>query len=300
MRVVYIDDWLLGALISFLMNYLLLWASGRILKKNQSRWRLSAAALLGGFYYFLLCYRLEVGLVGNYEFLLFIGVGLLMLVIAYSVRSSHDFFRHVGLFGLLLVLTSGVTYFLINPPFFTGPHTYHPWQVVFVNILSLLIVTELGWGLVHRILLEKECLFPLRLSINGITKEFSALLDTGNKLVDPLTRHPVLVVEAELLKGILPAELFGLSKLLAHGEFPDNNALEFSPDWAARIRLINYSSVGKKRGFMLGFRPDEVCLLKNEPKKLPPLIIGLHHLASFSSTGNYHALLPSALLIGVD
>jgi stage II sporulation protein GA (sporulation sigma-E factor processing peptidase) len=198
------------------------------------------------------------------------------------------------------VLTSGVTYFLINPPFFAGPVTYNPWQVVLVNILSLLIVTELGWGMVHRILLEKECLFSLRLTINGITKELSALLDTGNMLIDPLTKQPVLVVEAEFFKGILPDELFGLGELLAYGEFPDNSALDFDPDWAARIRLINYSSVGKKRGFMLGFRPDEVCLLKNEPIKLPPLIIGLHHLATFSSTGNYHALLPSALLIGVD
>ena len=300
MREVFIDDWLFGALISFLMNYILLWATGRILKKNQSRWRLLLAAFLGGIYYFALCYRLEVGLVGKYEVLFFIGVGLIMLIVAYSIRSSHDFFRLVGLFGLLLVLTSGVTYFLLNPPFFAGPVMYNPWQVVFVNILSLLVVTELGWGLVHRILLEKECLFSLRLSINGITRELSALLDTGNTLVDPLTKQPVLVVEAELLKEILPDELFALSKLLAQGEFPDNNALEFGPDWAARIRLISYSSVGKKRGFMLGFRPDEVCLLKNEPKKLPPLIIGLHHLASFSKAGNYHALLPSSLLQGVD
>ncbi len=167
-----------------------------------------------------------------------------------------------------------------------------------VNFLSLLVVTELGWGLVHQLLIEKECLFSLRLTVNGMTKELSALLDTGNMLLDPITKHPVLVVEAEILKGVLPPEILGLSILFSKGEFPDNSALEFSPDWASRIRVISYTSVGKKKGFLLGFRPDEVVLLHKEPKKLPPVIIGLYNLASYTG-GGYHALLPSSLLAGV-
>ncbi|HHT48628.1 MAG TPA: sigma-E processing peptidase SpoIIGA [Firmicutes bacterium] len=296
MRVVYIDDWLFGAFVSLLMNYLLLWATGRILKKTQTRRRLFFAALLGGVYYFFLCYRIELGSVGNREVLFFLGTGLLMLRVAFPLRSVNAFLRTVGLFILLLLLTSGITYFLMYPPFFARPVAPNPWQVVFINILSLLIVTELGWGLVHQLLLEKECLFSLRLSVNGVTKEFSALLDTGNTLIDPLTKEPVLVVEAALFQGVLPGKILTLSQLLAEGGFPDNKALDFSPEWAARLRFISYTSVGKKSGFLLGFRPDEVCLVQKEPKRLPPVVIGLYHLTALSRAGNYQALLPASIL----
>lgn len=295
----YIDDWLFGALISLLMNYLLIWATGRILKKKQAWWRLFFASFLGSVYYFVLCYRMEIGAVGNYEMLVFIATGILMLVLAYFPRSVNDLLRTVGLFALLLVLTSGITYFLLYPPFFARLDPHNPWQVVLVNILSLLVVTELGWGLVHQVLLEKECLYPLRLSVNGKTQEFFALLDTGNTLIDPLTRHPVLVVEAQILEGLIPTEIMNLSKLLAAGGFPDNKALAFHPDWVARIRFISYTSVGKKKGILLGFRPDEVCLVQKEPKRLPPMVIGLYQLSSFSGDGKYQALLPSSLLTGV-
>ena len=299
MREVFIDDWLFGALISLIMNYLLLWATGRILNKNQTRWRLFVAAFFGSIYYFVLCYRMEIGAVGNYEMVNFIATGILMLVIAFTLRSVRDLLRTIGLFTLLLVLTSGITYFLLYPPFVSHLVAYNSWQVVVVNILSLLVVTELGWGLVHQVLLERECLFPLRLSVNGISSEFSALLDTGNTLVDPLTKHPVLVVESQVLQGIVPAEILALSKLMAEGGLPDNKALEFSPDWVARIRFISYTSVGRQKGFLLGFRPDAVFLLEKEPKRLPPVIIGLCQFAKLGGEGKYQALLPSALLNGV-
>ena len=299
MREVFIDDWLFGALISLIMNYLLLWATGRILKKKQARWCRFVAAFSGSIYYFLLCLRMEIGAVGNYEMVFFIGTGTLMLLIALPPRSVKDFLRAIGLFTLLLVLTSGVTYFLLYPPFFSHLVAYNSWQVVLVNILSLLVVTELGWGLVHQVLLEKECLFPVRLSVNGNSSEFSALLDTGNTLVDPLTKHPVLVVESQVLQGVVPAEILALSKLMAEGGLPDNKALEFSPEWMARIRFISYTSVGREKGFLLGFRPDEVCLLEKEPKRLPPVVIGLYQFAKMGVEGKYQALLPSALLNGV-
>ncbi len=299
MRDVFIDDWIFGAFISLIMNYLLLWATGRILNKNRAGWRLLAAAFFGSIYYFVLCFRMAIGTVGNYELIVFIGTGILMLVIAFPQRSVKELLRTIGLFALLLVLTSGVTYFLLYPPFFPAAAYYNPWQVVLVNILSLLVVTELGWGLVHQVLLEKECLFALRLSVNGNSREFSALLDTGNTLVDPLTRHPVLVVESQVLQGVVPPEILALSERMAEGGLPDNKALEFSPDWMARIRFISYTSVGRQKGFLLGFRPDEVCLLDKEPKRLPPVVMGLYQVAKLGGEGKYQALLPSTLLNGV-
>lgn len=252
MRDVYIDEWLFGALISLIMNYLLLWATERILNKNrkkQGRWRLLTAAFFGSIYYFLLCYRLEIGTVGDYELVVFIGVGLLMLVMAFPPRSVQDFLRTIGLFTLLLILTSGITYFLLYSPFLPHLAPYNPWQVVLVNVLSLLIVTELGWGLVHQVLLEKECLFSLRLSVNGNTREFAALLDTGNLLVDPLTKRPVLVVESQVLQGVVPPEILALSKLMAEGGSRTTRRWRLAPSGWPASGLSVIPAWGSKRVF---------------------------------------------------
>lgn len=299
MREVFIDEWIFGALISMIMNSLLLWATGRILKKKAPWWRILFAGTIGGIYYFWLCYRLELGMIGQTEILIFIGIGVLMLILAFSLSSIKELFRMVILFFLITLLSSGVTYFLMNPPFIYKKGSYGTWEVILVNLLSLLIVTELGWGLIHQLYLEKGCLFSIRLSVNGLTTDLCALLDTGNMLVDPITGHPVLVVEVRSLQEVLPPEVIDLNKILARGEFPDNSALDFSPDWASRIRFIAYASVGREKGFLLGFRPDEVTLLQKEPRTLPPVLVGLYNFAA-STGSSYQALLPSSLLTGFN
>ncbi len=294
MREVFIDEWIFGALISMIMNSLLLWATGRIQKKKSPWWRLLLAGAIGGIYYFWLCYRLELGVIGESEIFLFVGIGVLMLILAFSPNSIKELFRMVSLFLLITLLSSGVTYFFLNPPFLNKRVSYGTWEVILVNLFSLLIVTELGWGLIHQLYLEKGCLFSIRLSVNGLTTDLSALLDTGNMLVDPINGHPVMVVEAKSLQGVLPPEMIDLNNILARGEFPENSALDFSPDWAARIRLITYTSVGREKGFLLGFRPDEIILLQKEPHKLPPVLVGLYNFTASGSS--YQALLPSSLL----
>ncbi len=298
MREVFIDDWLFGSAVSIVMNALLLGATGRVLKLKISGRRIFLAAFLGGIYYFFLCYRLELGLRSKLELLLFAAMGMVMLLAAFPVKSVKAFLRLVSLFSLLLILTSGITYFVFNPPFTEGKVVYGAWEVIVVNLVALLVITELGWGLVHRLLFEKGCLYTLRLTVNGVSKELSALLDTGNLLVDPMTKHPVIVVATESLTEILPPEVLALSRILARGELPDNAALEFSPEWAARLRFINYTSIGKQRGFLLGFRPDEVVLLAKKPKRLPPVVIGLYHLIAGNGE-DYQALLPASVLAEV-
>lgn len=234
-------------------------------------------------------------MIGKLEIFLFIGIGILMLIIAFSLSSIKELFRTVTLFLLITLLSSGVTYFLLNPPFFYKRFSYTTWEVILVNLLSLLIVTELGWGLIHQLYLEKGCIFSIRLSVNGLSTDLSALLDTGNMLVDPISGNPVLVVETSSLQEVLPTEMIDLNKILARGGFPENSALNFSPDWAARIRFITYTSVGREKGFLLGFRPDEVILLQKEPRKLPPVLVGLYNFTA-STGSSYQALLPSSLL----
>jgi len=51
---------------------------------------------------------------------------------------------------------------------------------------------------------SRDWLVPLCLSVGGRSARFPALIDTGNRLREPLSGLPVLVAEARLVRDILP------------------------------------------------------------------------------------------------
>lgn len=297
-REVFIDEWVIAAFKCWIMNSLILWSTVRIRKKSIRLCRILLAGFVGGLYYFWFRYRFELGPLGKIEILYFIGTSVLMVLIGAKQRSVTDYFKTLRLFYLLTILTvavSSVVYFLV--PYYSNRHLTH-WETIFVNFLALLLVAELGWGLVHQLLWEKSCQISLRLSLLGKTIDLSALLDSGNLLVDPLTKHPVIMVEVNSVKEILPEEVQKLSETILSGELPTEKDLELDAEWAVRIRFLSYTSVGREKGFLLGIRPDEVLILQKKPRKLPRALIGLYHLSS-SSHQTYQALLPTSLLTAI-
>lgn len=296
MREVFIDEWITGSMMSWFMNTLLLWTTARIGKKSFSRWRLLAAGLLGGLYHLSFCYRWELGLIGKGEILYFAGVGILLLTVAFFPLTFRELMKTAGIFFLLAVLTAGLTSVVYNLYWYSFQRHLGGKQVILINLFALLILTELGWGLVHRLIWEKSCLISIHLSFEGKGKEIPALLDTGNLLVDPLTKTPVVLVETGALDDILPEEVKGLAAAVFNGEFSPRYAWEIEGTWAKRIRFLSFHGLGNKKGFLLGVRPDELTILRKEPRKISRVLIGLYHLSSGSEL--YQALLPASLVSG--
>lgn len=90
----------------------------------------------------------------------------------------------------------------------------------------------------------------VQLCHNGTAVSFSALLDTGNELVDPVSGDPVLIADAETLSPLFSGELPPMSDPLS--------ALEQLSAHGLRCRLIPCSSVAAERSLLLCFRPDSV------------------------------------------
>jgi|GEM_PF-510489 len=304
-REVYIDAWLIGSFISWAMNSLLLWATGRIFFRRKPGhtmkvWRVLLAGFLGGCYFFWFCYRREFGLVGQEELLFFTGTGILMNVVALAyTRESRwiiQLIKGTGLFFLLAIMTVGITSLVYYLYQFYFHRVLRGWEVVTVNIFSLLVLTELGWGLIHEVIWEKSCIVQLTITIAGEAKELPALLDTGNLLVDPITKNPVIMVEIDSLQKVLPEKVRRLAETILQGDLPTDQELDLSSEWIVRVRLLSFNSVGRENGFLLGIRPDEVVVRGESSHKISQVVIGLYHLGSPEGM-NYQALLPGTLLV---
>jgi len=80
---------------------------------------------------------------------------------------------------------------------------------------------------------------------------FSALIDSGNELTDPLSGDPVLIAEAAALAPLFPDGL-------PPADADAFAALSFFADRGLHCRLLPCACVTAPRALLLCFRPDEI------------------------------------------
>lgn len=254
---VYIDT--LFVLNGFI-NYLLLLAAARIVDRPFRRFRLILGAALGGLYavvVFLPTFHLFTSLLGKSLF------ALLMSLVAVGGRPWPRFWRYVLVFA-------GVSFALGGCVLALGYVTGQGLMKNGIPVLSIQMPTLLIGTILCYLLLT---LVFRRMARHGGTARdivmvnivwasrevnLSALCDTGNTLSDPLSGTPVMVVECDSIRSILPAEAAILidRQALRRPEHVLTSLHEMG--LAGRFRLIPYHAVGIECGFLLAFRPDLV------------------------------------------
>ena len=83
---------------------------------------------------------------------------------------------------------------------------HYSWLVV-----ALVVVGFLGYGGFHYLRkgwLQEELLNSLTIYFHNNKVMIPALLDTGNQLIDPFTKKPVIVVERAALEKLLPKDFY--------------------------------------------------------------------------------------------
>lgn len=127
-------------------------------------------------------------------------------------------------------------------------------------VATVLVIAEAGWGAVHRGVRDSVLLVPVTVSFGDENVHFNALVDTGNCMRDPVSGAPAIIVELEALAPALPAAVAdALRRWQAQGNtLPEMADAVSGTPWSTRFRIVPYSSVGKERGIMAGFRPDIV------------------------------------------
>lgn len=206
-------------LMIFLVNLLLLFATGRFLDADLKPIRILAGSLFGVLF-------AAWSMMPSFAFLEHILWRLCALALTafLAFGFSRQTLPKLLLFSLLHFSLGGVT----------GSEK---------EMLPMLLGSA-GMGLACVILGKGRRLIPVELTYGAQTVHITALRDTGNTLRDPITGQSVLIVDAvttQRLTGLNPAALQDPVKTL--GNIPG-------------LRLIPYQTVGNA-GFLLALRiPD--------------------------------------------
>lgn len=294
---VYLDVVLLENLC---MNYIILFATGYIMKIKMKQLRLAASSLLGGIYA-VIAYLEILPIYSNFGMKIILSI--LMVYLAFNSKSIKNLSKQLVIFYLTSFTFGGCAFALL---YFIKPQNIlmrngvyvgtYPIKIALLGGIIGFIVTYIGFRVVKTKLHKKDMIYEIEIRIEEKTLNLKAMLDTGNLLKDPISGMPVVVVEKQQLYSILPAKLLdNIDKLIGgEGEILLDQIEE--KGIFNRFRMIPFSSVGKQNGLMLGFKADQVILKREEEKQIQKnVIIGIFN-QNLSKNNSYSALIGMDLL----
>lgn len=282
---------------------LLATAKARHLRPSRSR--LFAAAFLGAVYAAAMFWAHIPYL---YSFGSKVLISLFMVLLSFGYGGPLQLIRNFGTFYLVNFATLGgvigFSFLLQSSGSPWGGMTYTAdggvlleWQMqlgLFITtfLLSIWLFRSTSESRKKRQELE-QLFWDIEIKVEEQSWSLRGLLDTGNRLYDPLTRIPVMIMEASIWKEDLPP---GWSERLK-SEAPDKLISEMEPSfaeaycWNHRFRLVPYRAVNGNSRLMLAVKPDVVLLSRegHPPLEVTRILVGLDS-GTLSSEGNYRAI----------
>ena len=295
--VIWVDVLVLQLAANALFDYLLLWATAAVTRTPANRRRLLAGTAVGTGY-FLLYVLAEARLIPYYGLLRWVPVIVLvsagMLLAAFgrlTPRRLVTVAAHFYGIGFGAAGAGMATAFLFGSP--AAPDALAGFLAASGVIL---LIAELGWGVVQQRIWQQLYQMPLEVRFGEHVCRLPALVDTGNRLREPLSGMPVVVVEGEALHHILPEHLRPAVAAMETGDLEPVSRLLASERWSSRFRVIPFASIGREHGLLIGFRPDEVrVVVDGRAVPVGPCILGLCR-GRLDPEGAYRALIHPELV----
>lgn len=279
---------------NILMNYIIVFATGVVIKNECKKLRLLIASVIGAIYTIVM--YLEIIPIYSNFIMKFI-LSIVITYIAFNPKSLKKLIKNLIIFYLVSFVFGGcvfaLMYFLkpqmaqIRNGVFVGAY---PLKIALVGGIISFIIIQISFKLVKSKLSKKDMIYDIEVTLDNKSAKIKALLDTGNLLKDPITGYPVIVVEKVSLRNIIPSNILNNSEKIIGGDISELICdSEFSKT-ISRFRVIPFSSLGKQNGLLLGIKPDSVNIkLDEKTEKLNNVIVGIYD-KSFTKNGAYTAI----------
>ena len=190
--------------LNFGFDLLLLMAVKIILKRNISLKRVILGAFLGSLSIFLLFLKIN-----NLELFCFkLLISLIMLLASFGYHNIRYFFKNFVSLYLVSSVLGGFLYFLNNSFAYKREGLVFFHKGLSINIIFLVLISPL---VIYIYIKENKILknqyqnyFPVKIIFNNdYILQIMGYLDTGNNLIDPISKKKVILINKELIKGKL-------------------------------------------------------------------------------------------------
>lgn len=279
---------------NFILNILLLYAVEIETRSKIKHYRIIIASLVGSIYATII-YVTKKGFLYSIEMKLLLSI--VMAYISFETKNFKELFKIIIYFYLTSFVFGGgalALIYMVNTGkisiqngIIQGRYTI---LTIMMGVVIAFIIIMIVFKFKKNKIYKNDLICNIKIKINNKEIKTKAMIDTGNLLKEPITNVPVVIVEHNLLKSIIPNEILqNIDKILGGdlSEISEN----IKNQYLLKMKVIPFTSIGKQNGMLLGIKAQELKIEEiNETKIIEKIIIGLYN-KTFSKKGEYHALI---------
>lgn len=196
---IYID---LVLFLNFAFDFILLLSVSVILKRNTNINRIIIGSFIGSLSILLLFININ----SMTLFIFKIVISILMIIITFSYKNVRYFIKNISFFYMSSIILGGFLY-LLNIEFSyknEGIIFYH--NGLSINFIILIILSPI---IIYVYIKQCKSLkhtynnyYKIKINYKNKFKKINSFLDTGNRLVSPYNKSPVILVNEKIFKNI--------------------------------------------------------------------------------------------------
>lgn len=253
---IYID---LIFLENLFMNSIIIFATSIILKKETKILRILIGSIIGAGY---ACIYYISNLEIYSSIILKIILSVVIVFVSFNSKNIKNLLKEILIFYLTSFTFGGVAFALL---YFISPGDIllkngtlvgiYPLKIILIGGILGFIIVILSFKNIKNRFTKKDMFCKITINFEGKEKEIKAIIDTGNFLKEPLTKKPVVIVERDILKTIIPADI--LDNIY---QISNKDSLNIEEKYLLKIKLIPFSALGIENGILVGIKPDKFSI----------------------------------------
>ncbi|MFC3040249.1 sigma-E processing peptidase SpoIIGA [Virgibacillus xinjiangensis] len=291
---IYLDAvWVLN----FFLDMMLLLLTQALARDNTHKWRICLGAFVASLLVPVSVYypdSLISSPAGKFLY------SVVIIVCAFRFVSVHRSIKLLLLFYFTTFAVGGgmvAVHFLLQSPVEVHANSLTTYNTGFgdpVSWLFVLIAFPVAWKFtkirmdkhaVEKIRYDQVC--PVTILVKERTYHTTGYIDSGNQLIDPITKKPVIICDETILR-----QWFTEEEWLALKKAEENLDIQSLPaSWDHHIQLVPYQGVQGSNGFLFTIRPDQLTVYYDGQKiSTDKVLIGMQ-FAKMTKDESYHCLL---------
>ncbi|MBP1927408.1 stage II sporulation protein GA (sporulation sigma-E factor processing peptidase) [Sedimentibacter acidaminivorans] len=273
---------------NFLIDFILLYITGNLIKIKIIYKRLILAAIIGAIYVILIAYIRRPFMA---YFIVKISVSILMIMVAYDTKGIIKNIKVILCFYIVTLIMVGAVFTL-----YSITNNRVTVNIIVISIFMVFVLLKL---LFYEIKLRKEknnYIRTVTIEVNEKIKSFRAFIDTGNELIDPMSGKPVIVVNIGILGDVLGEDVNKEILEFYKNEGKNYENLFLEKNYKLKLRVIRYNTISNKDELMICLIPDNITISGNDKNiTKADAVIGIYP-QKINQKEDYDALLFKKLL----
>ena len=258
------------------MNYIILFATGIVMKRKIKHTRLIISSLIGSVYAIVI--YLNITKIAS-NIIMKIVLSVTMVWLSFTEENYKMLLKDLLMFYLISFVFGGCSFALI---YFISPENVrinngvlvglYPIKVTLLAGAVAFIIIQIAFKITKNKISASDMICWIEIYFGDKKEKVKVLIDSGNMLKDPINGYPVIVVEKDKIEKILPEELIETLDIIKGG---DLQGLENR--YISKIRLIPFASLGKQNGMLVGIKVEKIkVIFKEKEEFINDVIIGIY------------------------